>query len=339
MKINSGPQLAKAIKQYVDSTYGYTQNRHLTFLIRFIWIIPLLGLVWAISYAYYHIDSFSSVMLAVCFFFAFFAAAMYSDEFFQKRKLVLMLSKNCETVFVTEERQHIIYYTEGPKYQMENYFITELYVPVVNLKYSSSDVVSTLKYVLTTLEPNYKHVVTIYPIAPATESFDSLHDNLLELMQHELNVSWLPEDIYDKSLEMSETYLYLYCIENTLRKFIGDAFINKYGMNYNDQITVPHSVKKKITDRKSSETQNKWLSQRGDDFLFYLDFKELADLILNNWNDVFKDHFPSQQWISIKIDELGNIRNLVAHNSYINTHDKRVLVTNYHSIVRQLGYI
>ncbi|HRI27671.1 MAG TPA: Swt1 family HEPN domain-containing protein [Chitinophagales bacterium] len=288
----------------------------------------------------YCTNEFVIVMLITFLIIALLPLFAIIENFFASFNLFQMLSRNCEAAYSIEQRQDLAYYDElnNIKYKMNNYFVTDLYVPVANLKYAFKAKESLLQ-VLKELEPDFTHEVTIYPIAPATEKFDELHDNLLELMQNELSVNWLPNDIYDKGVEMSENYLYLYCIENTLRKFIHDAFTSKHGSNYYNLITIPQSVQKKVTDRKRNEAQNKWLSQRGNDLLYYLDFRELADLILNNWNDLFKNYFPSQQWISTKIDELANIRNLIAHNSYINTHDKRVLVTNYHSIVRQLGYV
>jgi len=88
--------------------------------------------------------------------------------------------------------------------------------------------------------------------------------------------------------------------------------------------------------RKDQEEKNAWLSIRGESDLFYMDFKELGDLILNNW-DTFKDSFPDQAWIKSKIDELGNCRNLIAHNSYVGEHERNVINVNYRSIIKQLS--
>jgi len=62
----------------------------------------------------------------------------------------------------------------------------------------------------------------------------------------------------------------------------------------------------------------------------------LGDLNVNDWN-IFEKYFPSQNWIKQKIDELGNIRNLVAHNSFIGEHEKDILRVNFHSILKQIN--
>ncbi len=80
------------------------------------------------------------------------------------------------------------------------------------------------------------------------------------------------------------------------------------------------------------------MSVRGGSELFYLDLKISVDLILNNWN-LFKDYFPHQAWISSKIEELGNCRNLVAHNSVIGDHERNVIRVDFLSILRQIKAI
>ena len=101
-------------------------------------------------------------------------------------------------------------------------------------------------------------------------------------------------------------------------------------------LNLPGNVKKSILSRKEQEKKNRWISVRGDSILFYLDFKDLGALILNNW-DLFKDDFPGQSWVSTKIEELGNCRNLVAHNSFIGSHERDVIRVNFNSIINQLS--
>ena len=155
-----------------------------------------------------------------------------------------------------------------------------------------------------------------------------------EIEKNKLNI--LPDDIQKKGREMSGIYYILYCIENSLRIYIENKFLENYGENYIDSITIPGAIKKSIALRKEQEDKNLWLSIRGESDLFYMDFKELGDIILNNW-DIFKRNFPDQAWIKTKIDELGNCRNLIAHNSYIGEHERNVINVNYRSIIKQIS--
>lgn len=146
----------------------------------------------------------------------------------------------------------------------------------------------------------------------------------------------LPADILDKGKEMAEAYLYLYAVENYLRLFIERIAVNCFGKEYLLSLKLSSNAKKGIEIRKKDEAKNAWMSIRGSSDLFYLDFKDLGDIILNNW-ELFKPYFPDQSWISSKINELGDCRNLVAHNSFLGDHERDVIRVNFNSIVRQLN--
>lgn len=144
-----------------------------------------------------------------------------------------------------------------------------------------------------------------------------------------------PQDIMDKGTEMGEAYIYLYYVENFIRLFINKIMTDKFGNNYLQQINLNAKLKKTIRVRKSDEEKNNWISIRGNFDLFYLDFKDLGQILRSNWEH-FSGFFPDQSWISTKIDELANCRNLVAHNSYISSHERDVIRVNFNSIIRQI---
>jgi len=144
----------------------------------------------------------------------------------------------------------------------------------------------------------------------------------------------LPSDLFSKGQEMAEVYLHLYCAENVLRLFI-DKVATERAVDLS-QLTIPKAVRDGIALRKRNEEKNKWLSIRGGSDLFYVDFKELADIITNNWS-IFVKYFPDQAWIRTKIEEMANCRNLIAHNSYIDDHERDVIRLNFRSILRQIG--
>jgi len=166
-----------------------------------------------------------------------------------------------------------------------------------------------------------------------------LVNDLHKISEHLSNVgkgSSLPNDMLAKAEEMSESYLYMFSIENYIRLFIHEVAIESYGENYFNKLNISKSIEKSITLRKAQEIKNQWLSVRGDSELFYLDFKDLSDLITNNWS-IFKDFFPDQAWISSKINELVNCRNLIAHNSYLGSHERDIIRVNFQGLIRQIS--
>lgn len=146
----------------------------------------------------------------------------------------------------------------------------------------------------------------------------------------------LPNDIIVKGLEMSEAYTYLYSVENSLRLFIDIVLKEKYGQDYFDKITIVRSLKNTINSRKENSNNKKWLSVRGDNNLFYLDFKDLGTIIENNW-EIFKEYFGTQGFILPKIEEMAECRNLIAHNSYIGKTERDLIKSYYNSIIMQVS--
>lgn len=225
----------------------------------------------------------------------------------------------------------------------EKKFTIELFVPPGNMVFHEGGAREFINYTFKHFyawAQNYTCYFNVYPIIPQT-STSKLKNDLDAILKNNLYSSAvsLPNDIAEKAKDLSEVYLYLYVVENSLRMFIQNIAIRKYGNNYFYQLKIPQSIQKSIALRKENEEKNKWLSLRGSEELFYLDFKDLAIVISENW-ELFKACFDSQAWIKTKIDELANIRNLVAHNnSFIDQHNKDVLRINYHQILKQIAGI
>lgn len=70
--------------------------------------------------------------------------------------------------------------------------------------------------------------------------------------------------------------------------------------------------------------------------LFYLDFKDLGAVINNSW-DIFKKYFPSQDFISPKLNDMAECRNKIAHNSYVNDIERNLIKTYYNVILKQIS--
>jgi hypothetical protein len=161
---------------------------------------------------------------------------------------------------------------------------------------------------------------------------ESLISSIEEIQQNvnfgQLNL--LPQDIKDKGKQMSEVYLYLYCIENSIRIFIGEIMKT-------ETVIIPRKVQETIEKLKKSEQESKYLPLRGDNDLFYCDFIELGKIIVGNWL-IFGKYFPKQNehWLNVMVDELYKIRNMVAHNSYVGTDERNALKVYYKNITAQL---
>lgn len=174
-----------------------------------------------------------------------------------------------------------------------------------------------------------------------TKDFE-LEDDLISDLENNVNSKaykimgeLLPEDIRTKGYQMAEAYTYLYSVENSLRLFIEKVAKEKYGEAYFLQLKIPRNLQKTIAERQKNDDSNKWLSVRGTE-LFYLDFKDLGTVINNNW-DIFKDYFPSQDFILPKLNDMAECRNKIAHNSYVDDIERNLMKTYYNVILRQIS--
>ena len=163
-------------------------------------------------------------------------------------------------------------------------------------------------------------------------------DALKEIKEIVSNADYLSisDDLIEKGKKMANAYVTLYALENHIRHYIDTKLTQKYGDNYMECIAVSKKVKSGIDSRKNEEQARKWLPLRGDKDLYYIDFIDLADIIINNW-ECFKDDIPSQDWIRVKIGDMYGIRCLVAHNnSYISDDNIQLLEVTTKQILKQL---
>jgi len=105
----------------------------------------------------------------------------------------------------------------------------------------------------------------------------------------------LPLDIQQKGKEGADCFVYLFCIENSIREFITRVAVGK-------ALKMPGRVQTKINGRKEVEATRKYLPVRGSSDVYYCDFIELADIIKANW-DVFAHYFPAKSLLKIRVFE------------------------------------
>ena len=144
-----------------------------------------------------------------------------------------------------------------------------------------------------------------------------------------------PLEFINMGSEMSEIYYNLFVFENFLRLFIEQIAKDEYSTNFLKKLNINKKISEKINERKEEEKNKKWMSIRGDSDLFYTDLLDLKTIISSNW-DLFRHLFPKEQWITSKLEELYDLRNKVAHNSYLDFNEQQTASTYITNIYSQL---
>lgn len=115
------------------------------------------------------------------------------------------------------------------------------------------------------------------------------------------------------ALEMARLYAVLHAFENEVRSLIRDTLDETISANWWDTDAVPNKIKNIAESRQKTAEKDSWLEGAKGDRLEYVDFGDLAAIIIQNWEH-FKDAMPSQDWIKQRMTELEKARNFVAHN-------------------------
>lgn len=119
-------------------------------------------------------------------------------------------------------------------------------------------------------------------------------------------------DIRKQAKQMIDLYYLLFCLENSIRKLIIDRLKEKYSSAWWDT-KVPETVQRNVL-RKQKDEKNTPFSERSEEPIYYTDFKDLIEIIEQNWDD-FSDTFRSVESVKSTLMVLNVLRRPIAHNS------------------------
>lgn len=159
--------------------------------------------------------------------------------------------------------------------------------------------------VLSAFHSDYGHLISIIPSPEKT-------------IRERLDVSRTPllsENDIDNAYKMAELYVAIHCLENSVRCLIREVLTNSIGGKWWDKASsLP--MRRKFKERKDREIKNRWLPSRGADELNYIDWADLVTIIRKYHGD-FERLIPSIKFIELRLEELENLRNTIAHNGIL----------------------
>jgi len=146
-----------------------------------------------------------------------------------------------------------------------------------------------------------------------SEGFDIGHSQSIK-KEEIIDTEVFEMDIRKQAKQMVGVYYLLFCLENTIRKTVGNTLKDKYGINW-WTIKVPNTVQKKVTKRQEDEKDTPF-SERSNESIYYSDLLDLIEIIETNWVD-FSDTFRSMGSIKYTLKALNVLRRSIAHNSLL----------------------
>ena len=147
--------------------------------------------------------------------------------------------------------------------------------------------------------------------------------------------SSVEESIRAGAKAMQCSFQTLFVLENLVRSLIDERLKDKHGVNWFDSKATT-SMKSKLKNRKEEEVKHQWHTGRNKEPLFYMDFGDLAKLIISNWAE-FEDLVPSQSWVTSRLEEAERSRNVIAHTNVLSSEESSRLELYLRDWIKQIG--
>lgn len=154
-------------------------------------------------------------------------------------------------------------------------------------------------------------------------------------VQRALQLEDFSLEIRRSAIRAFPAYLAFFCLENAIRELVVERLKENHGSDWWGECSTA-TQQKKIEDRQGKEGRHRWHVRRGESEIYYTDFGDLKDLIIDNWSD-FEDLLPDQHWLSARLDELEALRNVIAHSNLLDQRELDRIRMYLEDWIRQVG--
>jgi hypothetical protein len=142
-------------------------------------------------------------------------------------------------------------------------------------------------------------------------------------------------DIRQSAMRALPAFLAFFCLENAVRELVRERLFQLHGTGW-WETKVSSQLRQKVESRREKEGENRWHTRRGAHEVNYTDFGDLALILQQNWAD-FADLFPDQNWITARLRELEQSRNVIAHNNVLEDREIDRIRMYLADWIRQVG--
>ncbi|MCD7822454.1 MAG: hypothetical protein LUG86_00280 [Oscillospiraceae bacterium] len=149
------------------------------------------------------------------------------------------------------------------------------------------------------------------------------------------------DEIDPKYMEQSKAMLTVFAtitaFENATREFVYSVLLEHYKNDWWAK-GVQSSIRTKAESRKAEEAKVRWHVSRGDAMMSYLEFGDLAKIMLSseNWK-LFESYVDSQDWVRGIFDNIEKSRNVIMHSGVLDEYDISRVGLNIRDWLRQIN--
>jgi HEPN superfamily Swt1-like protein len=160
-------------------------------------------------------------------------------------------------------------------------------------------------------------------------------DARLSELEGVLALHFVDEEFRAPAREMAVVYTAIAAFENSVRSFVKKVLIDEHKAEWWEQ-GVSENIRKKAEGRQQDERHIKWHAQRGDDPMDFIDFGQLNNIIVSNWQ-LFEDLLRRQPWVQHILETMERSRNVIMHSGELPDEDIERIGTNLRDWMKQTG--
>lgn len=150
-----------------------------------------------------------------------------------------------------------------------------------------------------------------------------------------LSLDLLDDSCVESAKLMATVYTAIAAFENMVRQFVVKILLEHEGENWWLNC-VPEKIRRNAEIRKTEEEKIKWHTHRGDSMINYVDFGDLASIMLKNY-EWFEVHLVSIDWARQIFQTLERSRNVIMHSGELGKRDVERVGTNIRDWISQVG--
>ncbi|PCH92158.1 hypothetical protein COB80_00390 [Candidatus Kaiserbacteria bacterium] len=169
------------------------------------------------------------------------------------------------------------------------------------------------------------------------ENKTSFSEELESKYAERLGLHLLEEDVVSRARKMSIVYTAICAFENSVRNFVSQKLLEEKGENWWEEC-VKKTIRDQAENRKDSEKDMRWLTQRGSSLIDYTEFGDLISIMAypNNW-DFFEPHVGNIDWAKNIITTLEKSRNIIMHSGELEQKDVERVGSLIRDWIQQVG--
>lgn len=150
-----------------------------------------------------------------------------------------------------------------------------------------------------------------------------------------LSLDLLDDECTEAAKLMATVYTAIATFENMVRQFVVKILMEHAGESWWEKC-VPEKIRRNAEGRKADEEKIKWHTNRGDSMINYVDFGDLASIMLKNY-EWFEVYIISIDWARQIFQTLERSRNVIMHSSVLGRRDVERIGTNIRDWISQVG--